>query len=521
MPWTPQNFVTKVGPTISAVWLNAIDTFWGLFGAPTTFVGFIGSLFPTIYQFINPRTAAEIAGFVTPTNYAWPQCDVRRYGAVGNGVTDDSAAIQNAITVAQIAFDYVLLIPGAFHVLATGLTFRQGKGVSDTQTYWPLMHGRNAVLLPKPGITAITITPRCLLANVGTGAAIALLNLTDFTIDGGGASASGITIGAFGFRWDAFAWSAIENVTIENMVDTVLNPGLFLVEGRHCNFYNVTCRGVRTYIYSHTNTAFAGDFDFVGCEFSGSTAHPPITINVDTAGAQARGIKFSDCDIYGGGTLLSCSVANAEVGDIWFNDCQFDVAAGTDIFFSILANGTGATCVIAGVHIQECYFVNGVQAINVENDNGAFTDQIIISNCQIGQLTLSSAPASSAIHLFSTNGISIQGCMFDGMTSSGGTTAYILAQNTTQLTVANNRGVNGTSITYGIDIFGTSNHYSFIGNEFSAGTQVIDTAGGANQQKCLNMAPPTVTGSRSANAALASLITQLASQGIIIDGSTP
>jgi parallel beta-helix repeat protein len=42
------------------------------------------------------RTAAEIAAGVTPTNYAYPVGHVLRYGVVGNGVADDTAALQNA-----------------------------------------------------------------------------------------------------------------------------------------------------------------------------------------------------------------------------------------------------------------------------------------------------------------------------------------------------------------------------------------------------------------------------------------
>lgn len=45
--------------------------------------------------------AEELAG-ITPVNYAYPPFDVRRYGAKGDGVTDDTAAIQSAINVAEI-----------------------------------------------------------------------------------------------------------------------------------------------------------------------------------------------------------------------------------------------------------------------------------------------------------------------------------------------------------------------------------------------------------------------------------
>ena len=46
---------------------------------------------------INERTAAEIAAGVTPVDYGYEPGDVRRYGAVGDGATDDTVAIQNAL----------------------------------------------------------------------------------------------------------------------------------------------------------------------------------------------------------------------------------------------------------------------------------------------------------------------------------------------------------------------------------------------------------------------------------------
>jgi hypothetical protein len=45
---------------------------------------------------LYPQTALEAAALVTPSDYSYPAGDVRRYGAVGDGVADDTAAFTAA-----------------------------------------------------------------------------------------------------------------------------------------------------------------------------------------------------------------------------------------------------------------------------------------------------------------------------------------------------------------------------------------------------------------------------------------
>jgi hypothetical protein len=52
---------------------------------------------------LYPVTAEETAALVTPTNYAYPPLDVRRYGAVGDNSTDCTTALQNWLKVLNIA----------------------------------------------------------------------------------------------------------------------------------------------------------------------------------------------------------------------------------------------------------------------------------------------------------------------------------------------------------------------------------------------------------------------------------
>jgi hypothetical protein len=55
------------------------------------------------------QTDAEIAAGVTPVNYAFPPLDIRRYGAIGDGIANDRDALQAAIDVAKVRGGAVVL----------------------------------------------------------------------------------------------------------------------------------------------------------------------------------------------------------------------------------------------------------------------------------------------------------------------------------------------------------------------------------------------------------------------------
>jgi len=63
-----------------------------------------------ISNFLWPQTAAELAAGITPSDEAYPPGNVLRYGAVADGVTDNTTAFNNAITGAEkgvVYFPYV------------------------------------------------------------------------------------------------------------------------------------------------------------------------------------------------------------------------------------------------------------------------------------------------------------------------------------------------------------------------------------------------------------------------------
>ena len=65
------------------------------------------------------RTAAEFAVGIIPTRYEYPPLNVKRYGAMGDDVTDDRGAIKAAVEVARRAGGGVITFPSATYHLAS------------------------------------------------------------------------------------------------------------------------------------------------------------------------------------------------------------------------------------------------------------------------------------------------------------------------------------------------------------------------------------------------------------------
>jgi hypothetical protein len=95
------------------------------------------------------RTTAEIAASVTPTNYTYPPGDIRRYGAVGDGVTNCSPAIQAACDQA-IQNGATVVIPGntQFYRCNSSITLRFGcRIISDGTQPTLRFYGVNGFVL--------------------------------------------------------------------------------------------------------------------------------------------------------------------------------------------------------------------------------------------------------------------------------------------------------------------------------------------------------------------------------------
>ncbi len=165
--------------------IAADASYFGLLGTAATaaagagLVGYDASVPYTggLGQFLNylhARTAAEIAASVTPTNYAYLPGDVRRYGATGNGSTDDSAAIQAAFDVIIAAGGGLLEFPAGRYVCNSRLKLQNtytsniyitlrgaatgNPAVAPANTYGTILVGQTGgILLDLAGGSNITI----------------------------------------------------------------------------------------------------------------------------------------------------------------------------------------------------------------------------------------------------------------------------------------------------------------------------------------------------------------------------
>jgi len=97
---------------------NPIDTPTNIQGIPNdvTIKNLINSDYVT--GLVNPLTPAEATAGITVSKFLYPTGDVRRYGAVCDGITDDSGAFQQAINVARVAGGIVRIPSPANPVLS-------------------------------------------------------------------------------------------------------------------------------------------------------------------------------------------------------------------------------------------------------------------------------------------------------------------------------------------------------------------------------------------------------------------
>jgi hypothetical protein len=211
------------------------------------------------------RTAAEIAAGVTPTNLAYQQGDVRRYGADPTGVADSTAAIQNALTVGQDVY-----IAAGTYVITSALS----NGVAGRR-----IHGDG----PKVSILKPTGAINTLVNSAGLNMAL----MDNFGISGDSTTLDGITQAA----GTTMAASVFQNIFV-----TVGGRAFYLFEEFNTQLINCNAS-------SFNNNVF---------ELQGGNT-------TRLAGCYASQVPagFYGYRLYGGAQLDSCNGIDTPAGGDW------------------------------------------------------------------------------------------------------------------------------------------------------------------------------------------------------------
>lgn len=402
---------------------------------------------------------------------------VSDFGAVGNGTTDDTTSIQNAINYAQARGMTVELVGGKTYKITSTLTLQHGRNISDGQVYHARLKGNNATIYPviSSGSYAIKVVPRCTFANRGTGRGIADIQISGLVFENGTTSHA-LKIGETGFWCDNFSWSRLDNLTVQNYSNT--GGQIRFEECRHILCHGLDLRQNSLVIETKTANSFTGDIMFYGCEFASSegalanASIPPLLIKSAVLGGECRGIHFQDCQIYRSTTLLE-AVNGGTVGDIWFGSCQFDGPSSQTGTQAVKISSTGSSSRIFQIHFVSCYFVNYTSAAihAVASNNGSII-QLEINGGGMNLISGNANAGQAVIFCDFVFGVSIRGMQFDAMNA----TNLFTLTSCTDVVITDNVLTNSqNNVSYGVTIGGAgTNRYSIIGNILRTGVSTIN-----------------------------------------------
>ena len=451
---------------------------------------------------------------------------VSSYGAVGDGVTDDTLSIQAAINYAQTNDLIVELVEGKKYKITSPLTFKHGRSSTDTKSYHAKLRGNNALILPTSAIAndyAIKVVPRCIFADRPTGRGTGDIEISGIWFDGlySGATTKAMKIGQTGYWCDNWQWGSISDITTANFNGAgsqTMGPAgeIRFEECRHIAVNRLVMRSSSVIFETKLASSFTGDIMLYSCDFGGNNTYPPLLIKSAVAGGEVRGIHFQDCDIYFSGTTIAAS-SSSSIGDIWFSNCQFDGPGSPAGERALGISGTD-TSNIFQIHILSCYFVNYTSAaIHIAKSGTGTVKQIDINGGGMNLITGNINSGNAAIYCVGVTGVSIRGVQFDAITA----TNVIALTSCTDMTVTDNQLTNSlTTADYGVTVGGTgTTNYSIMGNILKAKLGAVnDYSTGSPVKQILNNLDKTAA-SGGATAATNNVVSVKA-YGAVGDGVT-
>lgn len=331
---------------------------------------------------------------------------VEAYGAIGDGSTDDTTAITNAIAAAIAGTN------GSRTVVFGAKTYR----ITDTLTL-DLSSGKSIRIVGEPGYASLTdsLTAAsgtvidCDFASSGkigihikttgttTGAsqAVCQFQLENFALKftGSATDSVGLKIGESGKQVNGDKNSRVSNVNIA----AFHGHQIHLISARYVAFDNVvaTVRSSGTttnalVVENDSSSRFTGDITFFQSVFvgSGEASQDTITLSSSGTNSEVRGVRFIGCiGYYGRNCLVIYAASGGQTGDIFVQTCQFDGAAviDSDIKTAVLISANGSGSLVSGVSVNNCYAVQWQDyGVQVTTASSGIVANIAITGNYIG-----------------------------------------------------------------------------------------------------------------------------------------
>lgn len=330
---------------------------------------------------------------ILDTQWIGPYVSGARFGAVGDGVTDDTAAIQAALDALSVTGGCVRMAPGTYKTTAP--LSLPGNNVMFCGS------GEQATIIKPTGDVAYAIT----FGNASGDSRFEHLQMRDFKIDGTACTA---TAGC-GVRIRKATRGRISNVWCVGFDDAAGGAGFwFADESWIVALYD--CRsqsnkyGVR-FKPTNRDTQVANQINLVGGEYGPGDTYGIVIGDESADATQDPGVGYTV-------TMLGVSVEGATAGGIWnVEGTGLHVIGGSfeanDYFDVRLGNAAG--CLSRFSSVLDCYFSN--------------------INTSINHVCIDAVRAT---------GVSVDGCSFDVDTDPA-TSVGVKATTTSQVSLGRNK----------------------------------------------------------------------------------
>ncbi|KVE33902.1 hypothetical protein WS68_00840 [Burkholderia sp. TSV86] len=417
------------------------------------------------------------------------------FGLPADHATDASGPLQRAIDLAQSLGLPVELPANAKLRLAKGLVFKHGQAASgDALTYLPRLISNGATLYPMPGVTAISIVPRCLLADASSNRGNARIEiLGKLTFDGslGDATSAALAIGKSGYFCSSLEWNRIDDILAAHFPSgsTVVT----FTETRHYEINRLVIFSGGMRLQASAPGSFCGDMVFNTYEGQGSKTYPPLAL-VASGGAagnpsMVRGIRFANGTVYGAGTVL-LATGNSQLGDIWMSDIQFDSGASEkgECALEMVASGSGATLI--NVKVSSPYFAGyRAPAVFAHADNNATFMNVDVTDLYANTMFLGNYGdnnQNAAIVMLGIGGMNVSGGSMSSIHGDGASSCIVNVIGSKRIKVESLNVIGTDGVVDGVTIGkGDSDSYVITNNLMQVSDAVVNEYGSGSPNRII------------------------------------